>query len=491
MDASHCYGATTLKYDDVTIERQVENAGPGVLHRGFFRETEISIWALHQLSGASQRACASSTRDEDHSVDHSGKASPINNTVHAAHGPNDIETMEHEAYVISKLRHPHVMMFMGWCPEIPCIITEWCSKGSLACVLKQAAETGTQTLSWACRLRIALGIAKGMLYLHTHEPPIVHGNLSSKSIMIDVNWTAKVTGFGLCHMDATPQPPRASHPPESAAFLAPEVLLGRSTSKASDVYAFAVVMWELLTWQEPWRGMPAHQIKTSVLHRSERPHFDLSAEDLLGGTFDHINDYMSLICACWADASGSRPSFEQIIPKLRHMVQYIDAEFESETSQHEGKPRPTITFTKRASQFDVSHAPAIDRASGESLCSGLVQTFRKLQGLQDHHHNHHHGVGGFDDGGGNTSARGPMLFDSCAWAIGAKMPDLTSSVPLNTYLKGEGPIGTLPVCVRHWPDSSTGDYTSHVASCTCASLVAHGKRGNPQATLKGFPIGEF
>lgn len=182
---------------------------------------------------------------------------------------------------------------MGWCPEIPCVITEWCSKGSLAGVLKQAAKLETQELSWACRLKIALGIAKvmvldrfasylnlgmqlitkhatscainqvivslyfchsicfalcashspmlaktwphqdfysvaasglqGMLYLHTHEPPIVHGNLSSKSVLIDVNWQAKITGFGLCHMNTTPQPPRFSHSPDSTPFLAPEV----------------------------------------------------------------------------------------------------------------------------------------------------------------------------------------------------------------------------------------------------------------------------
>lgn len=79
---------------------------------------------------------------------------------------------------MATLRHPHIVAFYGVCTTAAaaCIVTEYCAKGSLTQVLRQARTeaTAAAALTWPKRLRLALDAALGMRYLHARSPPIIH-----------------------------------------------------------------------------------------------------------------------------------------------------------------------------------------------------------------------------------------------------------------------------------------------------------------------------
>lgn len=208
-----------------------------------------------------------------------------------------------EAALLASMRHPNVVNFFGICREPPCIITEFCSGGSLAEVLAEARrnpETAGAALTWQRRLNMMLHAAVGMLYLHSRPQAIIHRDLKSPNLLVDDNWRVKVSGLGwwvavgagLSHMRLAAHmvpllltsTPHSMHPllllllvlssffqitdfnlskliadqgnssvaAMNLRWLAPELMQGERATLASDVFAFGVVLWEAMTWQLPW-----------------------------------------------------------------------------------------------------------------------------------------------------------------------------------------------------------------------------------------------
>ncbi|KAL4458956.1 hypothetical protein ABPG75_013821 [Micractinium tetrahymenae] len=101
---------------------------------------------------------------------------------------------------LTAMRHPNCATFLGICTEPPAVVTEFAERGSLWSlwdVLRSAVEgtTAAEELTWQRRLRLALGVARGLAYLHACG--IVHGDLKSPNVLTDGGWNAKLTDFGL------------------------------------------------------------------------------------------------------------------------------------------------------------------------------------------------------------------------------------------------------------------------------------------------------
>jgi len=101
----------------------------------------------------------------------------------------DLETFRREAEVHRKLRHPNVVTLIGICSvPSPCMVLELMHRGSLNDVL--GSKKYQHLVDSALSLRIATDIARGMTYLHSLS--IIHRDLKSFNILIDLNWNAKV-----------------------------------------------------------------------------------------------------------------------------------------------------------------------------------------------------------------------------------------------------------------------------------------------------------
>ena len=105
--------------------------------------------------------------------------------------------LEKEVSVLRTLRFQKIVMFLGVCLDPPCIVTEYCARGSLFDVLSRAKERPEigKRLTWKRRINMALDAAKGMNYLHSHIPPVEHRDLKSPNLLVDEYWNVKVADF--------------------------------------------------------------------------------------------------------------------------------------------------------------------------------------------------------------------------------------------------------------------------------------------------------
>ncbi|VAI00709.1 unnamed protein product [Triticum turgidum subsp. durum] len=174
-----------------------------------------------------------------------------------------------EVAIMKSLRHPNIVLFMGAVTEPPnlSIVTEYLSRGSLYKLLHRSGAR--EVLDERRRLNMAFDVAKGMNYLHRRSPPIVHRDLKSPNLLVDKKYTVKVCDFGLSRLKANTYLSSKSlaGTPE---WMAPEVLRDEPSNEKSDVYSFAVILWELMTLQQPWCNLNPAQVVAAVGFKGRR-----------------------------------------------------------------------------------------------------------------------------------------------------------------------------------------------------------------------------
>ncbi|KAG4157384.1 hypothetical protein ERO13_D02G059700v2 [Gossypium hirsutum] len=219
---------------------------------------------------------------------------------------NVIHSFRQEVSLMKRLRHPNVLLFMGavTSPQRLCIVTEFLQRGSLFRLLQRNAAK----LERKRRVHMALDIARGMNYLHHCNPTIVHRDLKSSNLLVDKNWTVKVGDFGLSRLKhatflttktgkGTPQ------------WMAPEVLRNEPSDEKSDIYSFGVILWELATGKIPWENLNSMQVIGTVGFMNQRLEIPKDLDPL----------WASIIESCWLSDPRSRPTFLELMDKLREL----------------------------------------------------------------------------------------------------------------------------------------------------------------------------
>ncbi|XP_020531650.1 serine/threonine-protein kinase EDR1 isoform X2 [Amborella trichopoda] len=217
-----------------------------------------------------------------------------------------LEQFRYEVNIMLRLRHPNVVLFMGavTCPPNLSILTGFLPRGSLYRLLHHP----NVQIDEKRRLRMALDVAKGMNYLHTSHPTIVHRDLKSLNLLVDKNWVVKVCDFGfsrLKHHTFLSANSTAGTPE----WMAPEVLRNEPSNEKCDVYSFGVILWELATTCMPWSGMNAMQVVGAVGFQNR--HLDIPKE---------VDPKVAqIIFDCWQSDPALRPSFGQLIAHLKQL----------------------------------------------------------------------------------------------------------------------------------------------------------------------------
>ncbi|XP_057717898.1 probable serine/threonine-protein kinase SIS8 [Arachis stenosperma] len=215
-----------------------------------------------------------------------------------------------EVEIMLRLRHPNVVLFMGAITRSPhfSILTEFLPRGSLYRLLHRP----NVRIDEKRRLRMALDVAKGMNYLHTSNPPIVHRDLKSPNLLVDKHWVVKVCDFGLSRMKHHTflSSKSCAGTPE---WMAPEVLRNEPANEKCDVYSFGVILWELATMMIPWKGLNPMQVVGAVGFQNKRLEIP-----------DNVNPAVAqIIRDCWQMEPHLRPSFAQLmsrLSRLQHLV---------------------------------------------------------------------------------------------------------------------------------------------------------------------------
>ncbi|VYS57998.1 unnamed protein product [Arabidopsis thaliana] len=161
---------------------------------------------------------------------------------------------QREVEVLSCIRHPHMVLLIGACPEYGVLVYEYMAKGSLADRLYKYGNT--PPLSWELRFRIAAEVATGLLFLHQTKPePIVHRDLKPGNILIDQNYVSKIGDVGLAKLvPAVAENVTQCHVSSTAGtfcYIDPEYQQTGMLGVKSDVYSFGILLLELLTAKRP------------------------------------------------------------------------------------------------------------------------------------------------------------------------------------------------------------------------------------------------
>ncbi|XP_042478187.1 U-box domain-containing protein 35-like isoform X2 [Macadamia integrifolia] len=153
-----------------------------------------------------------------------------------------------ELEILSKIRHPHLLLLLGAFPERGCLVYEHMEKGSLDDRLLR--KDNTPPIPWFERYRIAWEIASALLFLHNAKPkPIIHRNLKPANILLDHNYVSKIGDVGLSTLLSADNATvfKGTSPVGSLCYIDPEYQRTGMISPKSDVYAFGIVIMQLLT----------------------------------------------------------------------------------------------------------------------------------------------------------------------------------------------------------------------------------------------------
>lgn len=216
-----------------------------------------------------------------------------------------------EAYILGQLHHPNVVAFYGVVPDGPggtlATVTEYMVNGSL----KQVLQNKDRTLDRRKRLLIAMDAAFGMEYLHGKN--VVHFDIKCENLLVNLRDTqrpiCKVGDLGLSKVKQ--QTFVSGGVRGTLPWMAPELLNGSSSlvSEKVDVFSFGIVMWELLTGEEPYANMHYGAIIGGIVNNTLRPTVPRWCDAA----------WKSLMEKCWAADPGDRPTFLEIARTLRAM----------------------------------------------------------------------------------------------------------------------------------------------------------------------------
>ncbi|CAK9232779.1 unnamed protein product [Sphagnum troendelagicum] len=158
-----------------------------------------------------------------------------------------------EVEAIGRVRHKNLVRLLGYCAEGAhrMLVYEYVDNGNLEQWL-HGPMSKTNPLPWEARMKIVLGTAKGLAYLHEAlEPKVVHRDIKSSNILVDSEWNAKVSDFGLAKLLGSGKSHVTTRVMGTFGYVAPEYANTGLLNERSDVYSFGVLLMEIITGRDP------------------------------------------------------------------------------------------------------------------------------------------------------------------------------------------------------------------------------------------------
>lgn len=230
---------------------------------------------------------------------------------------NNLRMFGEEIQLMMNLRHPNIVQFIGasWNSYSNiCFVTEFLERGDLFAVLRNPKNS----LSWAePLLRMAIDTCRGMAYLHSMNPPIIHRDLKSMNILVSSTWTAKVSDFGLSREISIDETMSITGTP---LWLPPEMIRGERYTEKADVYSFGIVLSEMDTRKIPYHDVKPKGAKNKKIGGNALLHMVAYQKLRPSLSTNAMNSVRDLFQRCTADSPSERPSFEEIVQILENQV---------------------------------------------------------------------------------------------------------------------------------------------------------------------------
>ncbi|GAY45921.1 protein kinase domain-containing protein [Citrus sinensis] len=233
---------------------------------------------------------------------------------------------ENEVDLLSNIHHPNVVCLLGYSAhdDTRFIVYELMENRSLDIQLHGPSHGSA--LTWHMRMKIALDTARGLEYLHEHcNPAVIHRDLKSSNILLDSKFNAKLSDFGLAITDGS-QNKNNLKLSGTLGYVAPEYLLDGKLTDKSDVYAFGVVLLELLLGRRPVEKLAPAQCQSIVTwampqltDRSKLPNI---VDPVIKSTMDlkHLYQVAAVAVLCVQPEPSYRPLITDVLHSLIPLV---------------------------------------------------------------------------------------------------------------------------------------------------------------------------
>ncbi|CAH8348240.1 unnamed protein product [Eruca vesicaria subsp. sativa] len=232
-----------------------------------------------------------------------------------------------EVETLSRIHHRHLVSIVGHCisGDRRLLIYDYVSNNDLYFHLHASKEV----LDWATRVKIAAGAARGLAYLHEDcHPRIIHRDIKSSNILLEDNFDARVSDFGLARLALDCNTHITTRVMGTFGYLAPEYASSGKLTEKSDVYSFGVVLLELITGRKPVdSSQPLGEeslvewARPLISHAIETEEFDSLEDPKLGGNYvaSEMFRMIEAAGACVRHSAAKRPRMGQVVRALESL----------------------------------------------------------------------------------------------------------------------------------------------------------------------------
>ncbi|XP_077245359.1 protein kinase superfamily protein [Tasmannia lanceolata] len=231
-------------------------------------------------------------------------------------------SFKQEVAVWHKLDHPNVTKFVGASmgtselkvpPKNPsndgdsslpskacCVVVEYLPGGTLKQYL---IKNRRKKLAYKIVIQLALDLARGLSYLHSRK--IVHRDVKTENMLLDINRNLKIADFGVARVEA--QNPRdMTGETGTLGYMAPEVLDGKPYNRRCDVYSFGICLWEIYCCDMPYPDLSFAEVSSAVVRQNLRPEIPRCCPSSLA----------NILRKCWDVNPEKRPEMDEVVRLL-------------------------------------------------------------------------------------------------------------------------------------------------------------------------------
>ncbi|XP_030949400.1 probable leucine-rich repeat receptor-like protein kinase At5g49770 [Quercus lobata] len=251
-----------------------------------------------------------------------------------------------EIELLSRVHHKNLVSLVGFCFDQgeQMLVYEYVPNGTLKDSL--SGKSGIK-LDWMRRLKVALGAARGLAYLHElANPPIIHRDIKSTNILLDERINAKVADFGLSiPMGDDEKDHITTQVKGTMGYLDPEYYMTQQLTEKSDVYSYGVVMLELVTARMPIeRGKYIVRVVQMAMDKTKvsyNLHEILDPAIGLQTSLKGLEKFVDLAMRCVEESGANRPAMGDVVKEIENIMQIAGL-------------NPNVESTSTSDSYEVS-----------------------------------------------------------------------------------------------------------------------------------------